>query len=61
VDLISNALRTIRFLNQARARKGIHYSQIITHGFPFAKLLDAFKFAEEGKEEAIKVMIGFDS
>jgi L-iditol 2-dehydrogenase len=50
--------KTIRFMSQAR--KQIDYSQIITHRFPFAQLLDAFKFAEEKKDEAIKVMIGFD-
>jgi L-iditol 2-dehydrogenase len=49
--------RTIRFMNQAR--KSINYSQMITHRFPFVEVKEAFKFAEEKKTEAIKIMIQF--
>ncbi len=47
--------RTIKFM--ARAKKRINYSQIITHKFPLEKVSDAFNFAVERKEEAIKVML----
>jgi L-iditol 2-dehydrogenase len=49
--------RTIRFMNQAR--KKINYTQIITHRLPFSKLGEALLFAEERKEEALKIMIDF--
>jgi L-iditol 2-dehydrogenase len=47
--------KTIRFMGAAR--KMIDYSQIITNRFPLEKVREAFNFAVQEREKAIKVMV----